>query len=73
MGIKPLHAIIKKSAEGVFSIQPATEGGETGIHLNGDNLTSSAELKNFDRLNFGTNIIFIVCIPNTEPRSPISE
>ena len=41
--------------------------------MNGDYLTEKKELKTFDRLSFGTNNMFVVIIPGTDPREEIDE
>ena len=41
--------------------------------MNGDNISKKIQLKNLDRLTFGTNNMFVVCIPESHPRDDIDE
>lgn len=62
MGIRSLHAKITNE-EGVIMIEPVFNGEDSGCYLNGDSIVQKIELKNLDRLIFGTNNMFIVVIP----------
>lgn len=41
--------------------------------MNGDNISQKTELRNLDRLTFGTNNMFVVVIPGHDPREEIEE
>ncbi len=69
MGIRSAHAKISKDEEGTITISPITTHGEdSACYLNGDSITEKTELKHLDRLTFGTNNMFVVVIPGTDPR-----
>lgn len=63
MGIRSLHAEIRKNGE-IYEVEPVFEiGDDSACYLNGDIIKEKTELKHFDRLTFGTNNMFVVLIP----------
>lgn len=72
MGIRSLHARILKEEDGLY-IEPVFTGDDSGCYLNGDVVSEKIPLRTLDRLTFGTNNMFIVVIPETEPRDDIKE
>ena len=72
MGIRPLHAVIDESEEGIF-VEPVFTGEDSGCYLNGELILTKTELMHLDRLTFGTNNMFIVIIPDTKPRMGMNE
>lgn len=69
MGIRDLHAKIEKHEDDKIYIEPISEEEDSGCCLNGCPIIGRTELMHFDRLTFGTNNMFIVLIPGTEPRN----
>lgn len=67
MGIRSLHARILKE-EDILYVEPIFTGEDSGCYLNGDVVSGKLELKTLDRLTFGTNNMFIVVLPGSEPR-----
>lgn len=41
---------------------------DSDIYLNGDVLADKTKLYNLDRLSFGANHMFVVIMPDSEPR-----
>ena len=70
MGIRNLHATISKEEDGTLYLTPVCEGEDSACYLNGDTITEKTQILHYDRLTFGTNNMFIVMIPDTEPRNP---
>lgn len=50
-------------------LSPVCEGEDSACYLNGDTITEKTQILHYDRLTFGTNNMFIVMIPGTEPRN----
>lgn len=73
MGIRSLHAKITKNEDGQITIEPMIQGEDSACYLNGDSITQKTELRNLDRLTFGTNNMFVVVIPDQDPREDIEE
>ena len=72
MGIRSIHAIIKKMEE-KFYLEPIFEHEESSCYLNGDHLTKKEQVYHLDRVSFGTNNMFLVIVPDSEPRDDIDE
>ena len=71
MGIRKLHASIERKEEegGVnLLITPQEFTEESNCYINGDQISQQEKLFHLDRLSFGTNNMFLVLIPGTEPR-----
>lgn len=72
MGIRRVHALLQKR-EGEFFLV-AVEGGEdSGCYLNGNLVSAEERIYHFDRVSFGTNNIFLVVLPGSEPREEVDE
>lgn len=72
MGIRKLHAVIK-NVENTFYMQPVFEGEESGCYLNGDMILKETQIFHLDRISFGTNNMFLLLIPDTQPRDAVIE
>lgn len=73
MGIRNLHAAIVTKDDKIY-IEPefcGEENEDTGVYLNGNNVTEQKELMNYDRLTFGTNNMFLVLIPDSPVRDDL--
>ena len=68
MGIRNLHAVMTREKDEKSYIEPIFEGEDSGCYLNGEHINQKQEIKNLDRISFGTNNMFIVIIPEEEPR-----
>ena len=73
MGIRNLHAVITRDEEERIFIEPIFEGEDSSCYLNGDYLTEKKEMKTLDRLTFGMNNMFIVIIPEGQPRQETAD
>lgn len=67
MGIRGVHAIIKKIEDEYF-IVPIEGGDDSGCYLNGNLVINEEKIYHFDRVSFGTNNIFLTIMPDTKPR-----
>ncbi len=72
MGIRNLHALIVLEGE-EYLLKPEFEGVESNCFLNGDQVSEPQRLYHLDRVSFGTNNIFLVLLPGTQPRDEIDE
>ena len=72
MGIRDLHAVILKEEEGFFLV-PAVKEGESSCFVNGDMISQKEPLRHLDRISFGTNNIFLLLLPDEEPREKMEE
>lgn len=72
MAIRHLHAIITKSEDGKIFVEPIfSEDEDSNCYINGDPVLEKMELKDYDRLTFATNNMFVVQIPGGERREDI--
>lgn len=65
IGIQPNHARIEKKGDAFFLV-PASPAASEFLFLNGNNVTETTELKNYDRIVFGIGSLFIF----HDPRHP---
>lgn len=72
MGIRKLQAVIRREDDD-FIMNPTFDGEESGCYLNGDMIEKQEKIFHLDRISFGTNNMFLVLIPETDPRGEVDE
>ncbi|XP_022692780.1 kinesin-like protein KIF28P isoform X3 [Varroa jacobsoni] len=66
-GIEPVHAVLSRAPSGNIQIEPVSRTAK--LLINGHTISKRTELKNNDRILFGSRHVYVYRNPKEEPRT----